>query len=133
MSRMPKLGVLRKSQSKDAGRGKGLTVDAAVTGALFEISRSGNLDLLISLVLTWCTGLRDTWDDYAVADEALDEPVIFTLAVDALVDAPLTEIKVAILANAAVIVLVWNSLATMVAVDTEGATEVSEAGNCWLT
>lgn len=116
--------MVRDGQVREGPR---LTVNAAVACTFFEINGGRNLDLLLLLGLAWSTCLSDTWDDYAISNEALDEPVIFAVAVDAFVDAALTQVEITILADAAVIVFVGDSLATVITVNAESATEVSEA------
>lgn len=132
-------GMVSKSSAETSWD---LTIDATVAGTLFEVNRRRNLNLstlfllnllLLLLDLAWSTSLSDTRNDDAITDEPLDQPVILTSAGSSIIHALQAQIVITILADAAVIVLVRNSLATSVAVDAEGATEVAEARNGWLT
>lgn len=82
---------------------------------------------LLLLNLTWSTSLGDARDDNAVTNEALDQPVVITFASDAIGDTLVAEVEITLLADAAVIVLVRDRLATVVAVDAESAGKVAEA------
>ena len=105
-----------------------LTVDAAVAGALSIIMRWADRSIhLLLLDLARGTGLGDAWKDDSVADESFDQPVLLIIASHSSIVAGRTQVEVAFLADAAVIVLIWDGLAAEVAVDAEGASrEVME-------
>jgi len=69
----------------------------------------------------WCNGLGSAVDNLAALDKSLDHPVIITLAKNSLIDASLAEIEITIVTGAAVVVLIWDRLAAVVAVDREDA------------
>ena len=97
-----------------------LTTDAIVAGTLSHLVFDWSFSLHLHLFgLAWRTRLSDAVDDDAVANEALEQPVVDAIASDTGIDACLTEIEITLLADAAVVVLVWNRLATIVAVDAE--------------
>jgi hypothetical protein len=62
-------------------------------------------------------GLGGAVDDDTVLDQTLDEPVVISIACDALVDAVLAEIEITIVAGRAVIVSIRDGLITAVAQD----------------
>jgi len=65
----------------------------------------------------WCNGLSSTVDDLAILNETLDQPVVITSTDNPTANTALAEIKVTIIADAAVIVYVWDGIVAIVAVD----------------
>jgi hypothetical protein len=69
---------------------KALTIDAAVAGALAILL--GWADRSFSLLLldfARRTSLGDTWNDHAIVDETLDQPVVVSVAGDTRVNTSL--------------------------------------------
>ena len=67
--------------------------------------------------------------DLAILDSPLDEPVVFAIACNTTANAGWAQVEVAHFTLAAVVVLVQNRFAAVVAIDAEGcATEVVESG-----
>jgi hypothetical protein len=64
-------------------------------------------------------------DNLSILHKTLDHPVPITSTENSVINAGLAEIKVAIITSAAVIVLVWDSIGAVVAVDRE------DAGRSW--
>jgi hypothetical protein len=69
----------------------------------------------------WCNGLSGAVNDLSVLDKTFDHPVSITSAENTVIDTGLAEIKVTIIASAAVIVLIWDGIVAVVAVDREDA------------
>ena len=65
----------------------------------------------------WCNCLSSAVDNLPVLNKTLDHPMILTTAKNAITNAGLAEIKVAIIAGTAMIVLIWNRFAAVVAVN----------------
>jgi len=68
-----------------------------------------------------CNGLGGAVDDLSILNKTLDHPVSITFTENTVIDTCLTEIKVAIITNAAVVMLIWDGIAAVVAVDREDA------------
>lgn len=64
-----------------------------------------------------CNSLGGAGDDLAISHEALDQPVALALADHAGSDTSLAEVIVTIITGAAVVVLVWDDVLAVVAVD----------------
>jgi len=99
-------------------------LDAGVAGT------SNNILLLFFLWLNksslrlrsrwlWCNGLRCAVNDLAILHETFNHPVIITTTENSIVNTALTEVEVTIITGAAVIMLIGDGLAAIVAVDRE--------------
>jgi hypothetical protein len=78
----------------------------------------------------WCNGLGRAVDDLSVLNKTLNHPVVLTTAKNPLIDTGLTEVKVAIIAGTAMIVLIWNRFTAVVAVNGEYADSGSSRCSC---
>jgi hypothetical protein len=68
-----------------------------------------------------CDGLSGAVGDLAVPHETLDQPVVLAIAEHAAVETGLAEVEIAIVAGAAMVVLIRDSVLAVVAVDGEVA------------
>jgi hypothetical protein len=101
------------------------TVDAAVAGSFTFILNDGyrgfGWSRLGRLNTTGRTIFGDAGHDEAIVNRSLDEPVVVTIASNAGVKARTAQIEISLLADAAVEVFIRDGLATMIAVNAEGA------------
>ena len=65
----------------------------------------------------WCNGLSGAVNNLSVLDETLDQPVILASTNDATTNTALAEIKISIIADAAMIVNIWNRVIAVIAID----------------
>ena len=93
----------------------------ACTGSndLWLLCNESSLGLGEDSLWLWCNGLGGTVNNLSVLDRALDQPMIIATAENSIVDTLLAKIKVAVIASAAMVVLAWDSLVAMVAVNGE--------------
>lgn len=98
------------------------TIDAAVarTLAIFNGVSEGSGHFLV-LDLSRKAGFGNARNDSPITDGSLNEPVIVSVAGDTSLNACLTKIEIALLTDAAVVVLVGDAFTTVVAVDAECA------------
>jgi hypothetical protein len=73
-------------------------------------------------------GLSGAVDDLSILYDTLDEPMIFALAENSVVNASLAEIKITILASAAVVMNIRDGLIAVVAINSEDADSLGGSG-----
>lgn len=78
-------------------------------------------DGLLDRLDLWRHSLSGAVNDLSVLHDALEKPMVLTLADNSIVDASLAEIKVTILASAAVVVNIRDGSVAVVAVNGEHA------------
>jgi hypothetical protein len=82
--------------------------------------------------LLWRQSLGSAGNYNSVADGPLEQPVLVSITSDSSVDASLAKVKVATLADTAMIVFIWNRRAAVVAVDcVRSRREVADGWECW--
>jgi len=106
-----------------------LTDDTVVARSLIFFGRVLDRDCRSLHLVLWRQSLSVACIDLAVLDAPLDKPVVFTIACNTAANAGWAEVEVAHFTLAAVVVLVQNRFAAVVAINAEGcATEVVESG-----